>query len=197
MISSIGDHFVVGLSGTSLTPDERRMLGQLRPAGIILFRHNLSTSDSWALELHELIADTRAACGREQFLVSIDHEGGRVRRLAEPATQFPAACHFGERSEAVGRAIGRELFSLGINLNFAPVLDIRSNPENNVIGDRAFATDGQTVARLAMAFLHGMEAAGVVGCGKHFPGHGDTVADSHFELPRLEVPREMLEQREL
>src|SRR6185295_13939020 len=92
-------------------------------------------------------------------------------------------------AEAVGRAMGRELRAVGIDLDFAPVLDVRSNPRNTVIGDRAFADDPGRVARLGLAQARGLMRAGVVACGKHFPGHGATAGDSHFVLPRDRRPR--------
>jgi beta-N-acetylhexosaminidase len=95
-------------------------------------------------------------------------------------------------AEAVGRAMGRELRAVGIDLDFAPVLDVHSNPRNRVIGDRAFAGDPARVARLGLAFARGLARAGVLSCGKHFPGHGATAGDSHFVLPRVGASRRAL-----
>ena len=129
--------------------------------------------------------------------MSIDHEGGKVHRLKSPVTRFPAACCWGEKAKAVGRGMGQELASLGINLNFAPVLDIHSEESNPIIGDRAFAKTASDVSTSAKQFLKAMEAEGVMGCGKHFPGHGDTRTDSHLELPVLDWSIEELTEREL
>src|SRR5439155_8944763 len=100
-------------------------------------------------------------------------------------------------AEAVGRAIGDELRALGVDIDFAPVLDVHTNPANPVIGERAFGRDAATVARRALAFARGLDAAGVLACGKHFPGHGDTDTDSHLELPRIDHDWDRLEKVEL
>src|SRR5205807_2290055 len=100
-------------------------------------------------------------------------------------------------SRAVGRAMGAELLALGFNVDYAPVLDVHTNPQNPVIGDRAFAVEPDAAARHALAFWSGLESAGVRGCGKHFPGHGDTATDSHLELPRVDAGEARLRAVEL
>jgi len=138
-------------------------------------------------------------------LIAVDHEGGLVQRVRAPATHWPpmrthdgfAAPDDTALAEQVGLALGRELRALGFDIDFAPVLDIHTNPANPVIGDRAFGTEPETVARRALAFARGLDAAGVLACGKHFPGHGDTATDSHLELPRIDHPMERLERVEL
>jgi beta-N-acetylhexosaminidase len=127
-------------------------------------------------------------------LIAIDQEGGGVQRVRAPATQWPpmlghaglAAPDDEQLAEQVGRAIGDELRALDIDIDFAPVLDVKTNPANPIIGDRAFGTEPDGVARRALAFARGLAAAGVLACGKHFPGHGDTTTDSHLELPRVD-----------
>jgi beta-N-acetylhexosaminidase len=180
----VGSNFIVGLSGVELKEDEANKLATLRPAGVVLFRNNIdSAAHSWPDALVALIADVRAAIGRELLLVSIDHEGGLVHRLPKEATHFPAAANWPERSYEVGAAMGRELRALSINLDFAPVLDVATNPDNPIIGSRAFSSDPKEVSIAARAFRKGLESQGVIACGKHFPGHGGTVVDSHLELP--------------
>jgi beta-N-acetylhexosaminidase len=131
----------------------------------------------------------------------VDHEGGRVFRLPEPFTVFPPMRRVGDYcvargecgpAEEVGRVFARELRAAGFNLDYAPVLDVDSNPQNPIIGDRAFASDPERVAENALAFLSGLQAEGVMGCGKHVPGHGDTHEDSHLTLPVVEKSREDL-----
>src|SRR5262249_19623677 len=100
-------------------------------------------------------------------------------------------------AEQVGRAIGDELRALGFDVDFAPVLDVHTNAANPVIGARAFGVDAESVARRALAFARGLDAAGVLACGKHFPGHGGTATDSHRELPRIDHDWERLERIEL
>jgi beta-N-acetylhexosaminidase len=122
--------------------------------------------------------------------------------LREPFTEVPCAAQIGRTGDVnvarrIGELIGRELCSVGIDIDYAPVLDVHSNPENPVIGDRAFAADPAAVGRFGVAMMRGLMAGGVIPCGKHFPGHGDTPADSHFELPVVERSRARLERTEL
>jgi beta-N-acetylhexosaminidase len=97
----------------------------------------------------------------------------------------------------MGRVLGRELKGVGVNLDFAPVLDVNSNPKNPIIGDRAFSDDPHIAAKVALAFAEGLKREGVLVCGKHFPGHGDTATDSHLTLPRVKRSRGVLEKVEL
>jgi beta-N-acetylhexosaminidase len=194
----LGLHVLCGLVGTKLSTSEHALLKRLNPCGIILFKHNLTlTKNNWQDHLKALVAEAQNATGREQFFVSVDHEGGKVHRLLPPITHFPPAITWRETAAQVGATMGRELNALGINLNFAPVLDIWSNPENSVIGHRAFSTDSDEISRFALEFMRELEGAGVMACGKHFPGHGDTSADSHFDLPVADTDLDVLENREI
>jgi beta-N-acetylhexosaminidase len=200
-LSSVGDHFMIGLRpGTTLDDRDRALLGDLRPGGVILFKSNFvhgAPYDQW-LEVHAKFIDSiRRAAGRDRLFIAIDHEGGRVCRTPPPITRYASAAWWGETAREVGEGMGRELASLGLNLNFAPVLDINSNPANPVIGERAFGRTPEEVISAALPFIAGMETHGVMACGKHFPGHGDTKADSHYELPFLDLSPEELEAREL
>jgi beta-N-acetylhexosaminidase len=184
--------FMVGLPGPSLDAETRRFLADYPPGGVILFKRNVRS----ALQLRRLVAAIHATGAGPVPLVALDHEGGRVHRLPRPFTHFPPAAdvarHGTHLVEAVGRAMGRELRAVGIDLDFAPVLDVLSNPRNRVIGDRAFGTDGARAARFGLALARGLERAGVLACGKHFPGHGASAGDSHFVLPRVRRPRRTL-----
>lgn len=200
----IGAHFIVGIDGPVLLPAEAKLLSELKPAGIILFAKNLTPQniipgedDAWVSHLHALIADCRQAAGDYDLLVSIDHEGGRVHRLRAPFTRFPPAAQWGDASEAVGRAMAGELRKLQVDLSYAPVVDLNTEVKNTVIGARAFSSDPSEAAERAANFMRGLHAGGVLGCGKHFPGHGGTVADSHVELPRLTLAREQIFAREI
>jgi beta-N-acetylhexosaminidase len=200
-ISSVGDHFLVGLRpSVQLDSRDRTLIAELQPAGVILYKSNFlhdQPYDRW-LDAHaRLIADVRTAAGRDRMLIAIDHEGGRVCRTPPPITRFSYASRWSQQAAAVGHAMGRELASLGINLNFAPVLDIHSNPSNPVIGARAFGTTGEKVTEAALAFMAAMQSEHVLACGKHFPGHGDTDKDSHRELPVLHQDLDALFAREL
>ena len=197
----LGRHLLVGLRPSlDLHERDRRLLSTLRPAGFIVFRGNFTPDapyEVWHARFAALVADARAAIGREAVLVCIDHEGGTVLRAPAPITPFAFAQQWADRPAAVGRAMGIELASLGINVNFAPVVDIDSNPNNPVIGPRAFGPTAEDVIAAAPPFVEAMQREGVLACPKHFPGHGDTQTDSHFELPVLDVDLAALSSREL
>ena len=176
--------FMLGLPGPSLDARTRRFLDRYPAGGFILFKRNARS----ATQLRRLVAALHETGPGVRPLVAIDHEGGRVHRLPRPFTHFPpaftVAAHGSPRlAEAMGRAMATELRAVGIDLDFAPVLDVWSNPRNRVIGDRAFGTAPGPAARLALAFARGLARGGMLACGKHFPGHGATVGDSHFVLP--------------
>lgn len=196
-----GHHFLLGLQPSpALTDHDRRLLAEVRPAGIILFKQNFRQDlpyDGWFAEYEKLLRDCGEAIGREKFFVCIDHEGGTVVRPPAPITQFGWAVHWRDAAAEVGAAVGIELASLGINVNFAPVVDVDSNAANPVIADRAFSTDPEEVSRVAAAYIHALQSQGVLACPKHFPGHGDTDADSHFDLPLVSAPKSLLTAREL
>jgi beta-N-acetylhexosaminidase len=200
-LASVGQHFVIGLRPTTtLHPQDRQLLQDLRPAGVVLFKSNFSHDlpyHEWLDEHARLIAAIREATGRDRLLIAIDHEGGRVCRTPDPVTRYAYARSWEDRCGEIGAAMGLELGSLGINLNFAPVLDIDSNPQNPVIGMRSFGRAPEMVAARACDFMDRMEANGVRACGKHFPGHGDTRVDSHLDLPVIEAASEALYEREM
>jgi beta-N-acetylhexosaminidase len=196
-----GHHFAIGLQPQPTLGDhDKRLLEALRPAGVILFRPNFDHDapyDEWLDTLRRLLHDVRMCADRERILVGIDHEGGRVHRAPPPITNFAYARDYADRAAAVGRAMGVELRSLGVNVDFAPVVDVHSNPANPVIGARAFGTDPDAVAAAGVAFMHALEAEGIVACPKHFPGHGDTAVDSHHGLPVVDRSGAELREREL
>lgn len=192
----VGGLLAVGLPGPILDPGVRADLEDLRPGCVVLFRRNIGTPEV----LRRLIADLHALPGSP--LVAVDQEGGRVARLGPPFTVLPPAARIGATGDPdlayrTGVALGCELRSVGFDIDFAPVLDIQTNPENTVIGDRAFGRDPQTVAAMGIALARGVAEAGVIACGKHFPGHGDTIEDSHFLRPVVGLRREELWEREL
>lgn len=198
---TIGSLLVVGFEGHKLSDSAFNFLQQWDLGGVILFKRNLQSFE----QLRELNAAVYRAAKRPP-IVSVDHEGGRVFRLPEPFTIFPPMRKVGDYcaktgdcgpAEEVGRIFARELRAAGFNLDYAPVLDVDSNPQNPIIGDRAFAADPDRVADNALAFLAGLQSEGVMGCGKHFPGHGDTREDSHLTLPVVEKSRDALLDCEL
>ncbi len=171
------------LTGTALHPSEVAMLESPAAGGIILFTRNYQSPE----QLASLIRDIRQI--RPGLLIAVDHEGGRVQRFRQGFSRIPPAARYLECGETAGlmaRTAGWlmaiELRSLGIDLSFAPVLDVETGV-SAIIGDRAFAREPDTVAGLAGAFMDGMHRAGMAATGKHFPGHGGVAADSHLELP--------------
>lgn len=190
----IGQLFMVGFLGTSVTPDLASFLKDYKPGGVILFSRNLESVE----QIVQLTNDLQRCSPKSPLLISIDQEGGRVSRLPKGFTIFPPCevighCHSGELAYAAAATIAKELRAVGINMNMAPVLDVNSNPDNPVIGDRAFGSSAEIVSELGLVTAAGLQDYRVVACGKHFPGHGDTTADSHKELPLVGAPRERLE----
>lgn len=194
-----GQLLFAGFEGTEVPRELAALLAQGRLGGVVLFARNIVDPGQVA----GLTAALHAAAPAEvPVLLAIDQEGGRVQRLRAPWTEWPAMRRLGERDEeaataAVAGAIARELADLGIGLDFAPVVDVDTNPDNPVIGDRSFAREPARVGRHAAAFITALQAAGVAACAKHFPGHGDTRTDSHLELPRLEHDLDRLREVEL
>ncbi len=165
-----------------------RALADGQISGCILFRRNVDDVD----QVIDLTESIHAAVGRdgEVPFVALDQEGGRVVRLREPLTPIPPMRLIGEYANTelaslISEVVATEVGALGFNLNFAPVLDVDTNPDNPVIGDRSFSSDPQQVARYGGAWMAGHTIAGVLPCAKHFPGHGDTNQDSHLALPTI------------
>lgn len=194
-----GQLLIVGFSGTELPGDLERDLSAGLRGGVILFRRNLPTLEAtWKLCCQVV----RTCQPRLAPLIGIDEEGGRVTRLPSPARKLPPMRRLGVHGdssliERAAAAVGKGLSALGFNMDFAPVLDVDSNPANPVIGDRSFSNESRAVAHCGLAFARGLNKSGLLACGKHFPGHGDTHVDSHLELPFVKRPRDELERREL
>lgn len=188
---------MLGFDGPSL-PDWTAAMLRRGLAGVCLFARNIVDAG----QVRDLCRRVReAAAGLPPPLVAVDQEGGRVQRLRRVAPLHPPMREVGaagaDAAREEGRAIGLEVAALGFNLDFAPVLDVDSNPANPIIGDRSFSSDPATVASCGAAFIEGLRSTGVVACGKHFPGHGDASLDSHLDLPVIGVDRDTLLTREL
>ena len=192
--------FMWGFEGYELEKDFSALLKSAPPAGVILFKRNIASLDQTQKLNRELKQKVKS------LLIAVDQEGGRVARLTSPFPTYPPGVTWGFLFEKgknknmiveAGFLLGRELKKLGFNLDFAPVLDVNSNPQNPIIGDRAFSSDPKIVAQAALAFAAGLQKAGVIPCGKHFPGHGDTTQDSHLTLPTVERSRSILNRVEL
>src|SRR5215831_2684640 len=191
---SAGELIWGGFDGTDAPRELLERIRDRRIGGVILFGRNIKDP----AQVAQLTNRLRGAAGEGPPLpVAIDQEGGRVQRLRAPATEWPPMARLGARdevelTEAVGRALGTELAAVGVNVNFAPCVDVHTNPKNPIIGDRAFGGEPFLVARHGVALARGLGEAGVLACAKHFPGHGDTILDSHLALPRVDAPPDRL-----
>ena len=189
---------MAGFPGDTIPDELRAVAREYDLGGIILFGRNVEAPEQVA----ELAHDSQGMSHELPLWVSIDQEGGRVARLGEPFTVWPPMCTLGRSGEVAlaqrfSRALARELRAVGVSLDYAPVLDVHSNAKNPVIGDRALSDAAEEVASLGSAIISGLQDEGVAACGKHFPGHGDTSADSHHELPVVEHPPERIREVEL
>jgi beta-N-acetylhexosaminidase len=177
----------VGFDGLEPPAGLRQKIASGRIGGVVLFRRNFESAE----QARALIVGLHAAAPPgSPLVVAIDEEGGRVQRLRDWWTAWPPMRRLGELDDlaltaAMAHALGRELADLRIDLSFAPVVDVDTNPANPIIGDRSFGRTPELVARHAAAFIGGLQAEGVAACAKHFPGHGDTHVDSHLALPVL------------
>ncbi|KUM04341.1 beta-N-acetylhexosaminidase [Chromobacterium subtsugae] len=191
-----GRCLMVDVAGPALGPEEAARLRKMRVRAICLFRRNVPDAAS----TRRLVAGLKAALG-DDILVGLDQEGGGVMRTLflpqAPAAMALAAAGDEALARQVGGAVARGLKSLGINWNFAPVLDLNNNPANPVIGERSFGAEPARAAALARAWMEGHLAEGVACCVKHFPGHGDTHTDSHLDLPVVDKPQAELRDYEL
>ena len=182
-----GEVMVCGFAGTQVDAELREVLRELQPIGLILFARNIASTEA----LVELTAELKALRPASPLLLAVDQEGGRVARVRQGVSVWPPMAALGQHNDEklahqVGAALGREVRALGFDVNFAPVLDVDTNANNPVIGDRALSKDAADAGRLGAAMVRGLQGAGVAACGKHFPGHGDTDVDSHLALPTLE-----------
>ena len=194
----IGQMFLVGCQDESLTRDEQLIFAEYQFGGVILFKRNCAEP----AQILSLCCSLWESADETPPFVAIDQEGGRVHRLPQPFTHFPAAAQIGAKgipalAHQLGRITAEELKLAGVNLNFAPVLDVNSNPANPIVGDRAFAADPEQVVEIASAWAQGLRDGGIIPCGKHFPGHGDADKDSHLELPTVKKSLEELRAVEL
>ena len=177
-----GNHLIVGVSGTVLTDEDKRILSTIKPVGVCFFAKNFRDGEPYEIWLEtykKLHQEIREYTERESMFISIDHEGGRVIRPPLPITRFPYSYVCRKRAKEVASAMAIELKSLGINVSWAPVADIFSNPNNPIIGPRSFDTTPETAAEYAREYFLGLKESGITACAKHFPGHGDTNSDSH------------------
>lgn len=198
----IGQLFLIGLEGPTLTGKEAEFMTENNIGGVTLFGRNLKD----AAQIHKLCTDLYKLKDRMPSkmppIIAIDMEGGRVHRLKEGFTQWPALQKVADLDSTTvafkfAHQMGEELRALGINLDFAPCVDVLTNEKNVLIGDRSLGNDPEYVAKMASALVRGYIKAGIIPCAKHFPGHGNTIIDSHEDLPVEDVTLEVLREREL
>jgi len=180
----LGQLLIGSLPGRSVPVELRTLAREFDLGGVTLFSRNVEAPEQVA----ELAMECDALGRTRRAWVGVDQEGGRVARLKSPFTVWPPMATLGRSgSETLAtrfaEALARELAAVGVTLDFAPVLDIGTNPTNPAIGDRALATGAEAVARLGREIVRGLQGGGIAACGKHFPGHGDTSTDSHHDLP--------------
>jgi beta-N-acetylhexosaminidase len=192
-----GRVLIGGFHGAKIPDDFRSLVRSGALGGVILFKRNIVDLSQVA----ELLAELQSIAPRPLW-TAIDQEGGRVQRLGAPFPQLPPMRQLGEKRDPAlvrraGAIVAEGLRALGFRQDYAPVLDVDTNPKNPVIGDRSFSRSEDEVAELGIAFAEGLQSNGVAACGKHFPGHGDTSTDSHHELPFLDHDLERLERIEL
>lgn len=192
---------IFGLSGLTLTDDERAFFRDADPAGYVLFGRNAQDRE----QVRALTDALRAIHGRERLFVCIDQEGGRVARMKPPAwPKYPAGEAFDrlydlapasaiEAARVNAHALGLDLAEAGVTVDLHPMLDVRQPGAHDVVGDRALGSEPMRVAALGRAILDGFARAGVAGCIKHMPGHGRALADSHKELPTVTASAQELE----
>lgn len=197
-----GQCLMVGFDGLTPSAEVRQLIREHGVGGIILFARNVVEPEQLAGLVADLQGIARTAGHEMPLLVGIDQEGGRVARLRHPWIEWPPMRllgHVGSEDlvRRLGVALAEQLTPCGIRLDFAPVVDVDTNPNNPVIGDRSFGDDPSLVARFGAALIGGLQGSGVAACAKHFPGHGDTDRDSHLELPSLDHSRVRLDDVEL
>lgn len=196
----IGQMFIMKIEGQEVNENTVKLITEDKVGGVILFQNNIKDSS----QLVKLINSIKKYNVENPIplFISIDEEGGRVTRMPKEVRKLPSSREIGKVGSKdvaynVGLTVGEELRSFGINMNFAPVMDINNNPANKVIGDRAFGDNPQTVSELGVEVMKGLKNAEVIPALKHFPGHGNTSVDSHEDLPIINKDIESLEKFEM
>lgn len=202
MVDKIGQLLIMGIRGPTLTQLEAEFIIKNNVGGVILFDRNIESPQ----QVHELCTEIQSLRHKMKdkgpLFISIDQEGGRVARLRQPFTEWPPLATIGKLDSTsvafrFSMAMGQELRAVGINLNYAPCVDVLTNPKNVLIGDRSISTNAEHVARIASALVRGYIKSGIIPCAKHFPGHGNTLIDSHEDLPEEDADLERLRSVEL
>ena len=197
----VGQMVMVGLDSFENNAHSQDLIENYQVGGFVFFEKNIKDAYQLRTLLHSLI-ETNAKVNKIPLFLSVDEEGGKISRMPDEFASIPSSGTIGQinnpaLSFQVGNLIGDELQLLGFNMNFGPVLDINSNPQNPVIGDRAFGSESALVSKLGIETMKGLQAQNVISVVKHFPGHGDTSVDSHLGLPKVNHDLERLKSFEL
>jgi beta-N-acetylhexosaminidase len=193
----LGELFIMGFNGLELSEETSALISQAGIGGVILFSHNADTP----AQIAELTNEIKSCRNGSPVFISVDHEGGKIQRFRKGFTKIPEAAAIAAMNSPklafdISEIIAKELKAVGVNLNYCPVADITTNPKNPVIGNRAYGTSEEVVSKYVTAVIRGHLIHDVQVCVKHFPGHGDTAIDSHFALPSVDTPLEVLRERE-
>lgn len=196
----IGQLFIFGFDGTQVDENVIKAIEEYHVGGFIFFKDNIVDAEQ-TVRLLNTLKDINAS-NRLPLFLTVDEEGGIVTRLSDIYLALPSARTIGDidngqLSLEYGRLLGERVSELGFNMNFAPVLDVNSNPNNPVIGKRAFGTEVDTVVKHGLKVMEGINSTNVIAVAKHFPGHGDTSTDSHIGLPVIDKSMEEMENLEL
>ena len=204
VVREVGQRFMLGFEGHAPSADIKRLIRDFGVGNVLLFARNVDSPEQVADLVRELQGIGRDAGLESPLLVAVDQEGGKVQRFRAPWTEWPPIKALGElgsedAARRMGAALAAELLACGVTLDFAPVVDVDTNPENPIIGrlGRSFSGDPEKVGRLAAAMIGGLQDGHVAACAKHFPGHGDVDVDSHLDLPFSDVSRSRLRDVEL
>ncbi|TDL70835.1 beta-N-acetylhexosaminidase [Paenibacillus amylolyticus] len=195
----IGQMILAGVQGTTLDDQAKQMITDQKVGGIIFYANNVTTLEGTA-KFVQSIKETNQSNPVPIFM-SVDQEGGKVSRMPETVESIPSSRKVGETNdsalaETMGELLARQVQLAGFNVDFAPVLDVNSNPKNPVIGDRSFGSSAELVTRMGIAEMKGLRNEGIIPVAKHFPGHGDTSVDSHLDLPVVNKTEKQLAELE-
>ncbi|WP_449354706.1 beta-N-acetylhexosaminidase [Virgibacillus natechei] len=196
----IGQMIFSGVDGTKMTTEIKNTIQKYHVGGIILYGNNINSQTQTVNFLNGMKAAN--ADNPYPLLLGVDEEGGRVTRMPDGVKSLPSSRSIGELNDKdvsfkVGTILGEQMKALGFNMDFAPVLDVNSNPDNPVIGDRSFGDNLDIVTRLGIQTMKGIQSEGIISVIKHFPGHGDTSKDSHLQLPKVDKSYKELSKLEL
>lgn len=197
VVRRVGQRFMIGFDGLEASEDVKHLIRAHGVGHVIYFARNVAAPEQVAELSRELQEVARDAGHETPLLIGVDQEGGRVARMGPPWTVWPPLRALGrvgreDLARRMGEALAAECAASGIRCDFVPDLDVDTNPDNPIIGNRSFGPDPERVGRLGAAMIDGLQAGGVAGSAKHFPGHGETDLDSHLDLPVVEESRSRL-----